>query len=481
MEILQLVIEFLQARNVEAYLVGGWVRDRVLNRQDNRDIDIALKGDAIELARAFANMHHGAFYLMDEEHRVARALFTQTYVDFAELRGEVTADLASRDFTVNAMALPISAKGLADVSPGELASFLTDPFHGWADVQARLIRAVSDDVFRRDPVRLLRAPRLAGSLGFVVEPDTVELMRRDAGLLALASMERARDELFKILARQDVSALLGRMDEWGLLGALLPEVTALKGVVQRPPHIYDVFEHTLQTVSEIVQIQANGYADIADGAFAQELHSHFDKTVSGEHIRGTLLRLIGLLHDVAKPATQSVDSDGLVHFYGHEALGAEMAEPILRRLRLSNAEMAIAGRTIRMHLRPEQLACERQIGNRAIYRFFREAQDAGVDVCLLALADTRAKAGRLANLAEENRLSSIQSRLLSAYYRSPEKAVSPPRLIDGRTLMEELRLPAGPLVGKLLERIREAQAEGQVSSRQEALALAREMLHNDKK
>ncbi len=481
MEILQEVIGFLRARNVEAYLVGGWVRDRVLSRVDNRDIDIALEGDAIGLARAFANSHHGSFYLMDEEHRVARALFGQSYVDFAELRGDIIADLASRDFTINAMALPISTPGLTDASPEALARFLIDPFDGWEDIPERLVRAVSDDVFQHDPVRLLRALRLASSLGFAVESHTAELVRRDAGLLAMAPMERARDELFKILSKNDVTALLRQMDEWGLLTALVPEMTALKGVTQPPPHIYDVFEHSLQTVSAIAEIQAGGYADVANGAFILELQNHFDQVISGERTRGTLLRLIALLHDIGKAATRSVDGDGRIHFYSHEALGAEMAEVIFRRLRMSNAELAIVSRTIQAHLRPAQLAREPHASNRAVYRFFRDTQDAGVDVCVLALADVRAKTAPLADLTDIDMLDPTVSRLLSAYYRSPDTLVSPARLIDGHALMHELQLPASPLVGELLERIREAQADGEVSSREQALELARAMLDDDKR
>jgi hypothetical protein len=158
-----------------------------------------------------------------------------------------------------------------------------------------------------------------------------------------------------------------------------------------------------------------------------------------------------------------------------------MAEGIFRRLRMSNAEIAIASRTIESHLRPAQLARESQTSNRAVYRFFRDTHDAGVDVCVLAIADKRAQAARTADPAENDKLNSTVTKLLSAYYRSPETVVSPPHLIDGRALMHELKLPAGPLVGELLERIREAQAEGEVSSREEALELAREMLHDDKR
>ncbi len=478
MEMLQLLIEFLGARHTPAYLVGGWVRDRLLGRAKNRDIDIALDGDAIGAARAFANAHGGAFYLMDEEHQVARAIFGKIYADFAMLRGEVTSDLAERDFTINAMALPISAPGLFDADSEMLASALIDPFHGLNDLHARLVRGVSDVVFRNDPVRLLRALRVASDTNFAVEPHTEALIRRDASLLASASMERARDEFFKILASDQVVDLLRQMSDWSLLTALLPEVTRLQGIEQSAPHTDDVYEHSLQAVREIVGIQADGYADVAAGAFAPELQAHFAAAVSGERARGTLLRLIGLLHDTGKFGTRSVDGNGRIHFYGHEALGVELADGVLRRLRMSNAELQIASRVIAGHLRPPQLARERGVRNRAIYRFYRDTRDAGVDICVLALADTRAKVPSPGGNGERANLTAVLTRLLAAYYDTPNAIISPPRLVDGSALSRELKLAAGPIVGELLERIREAQADGEVSSREEALMLARKILHD---
>ncbi len=480
MELVQPLIEFVRARHAHAFLVGGWVRDRLLGRADNRDIDIALAGDAIGAARAFANAHGGAFYLMDEEHQVARAIFGNTYVDFAALRGDVTSDLGERDFTINAMALPVSAPGLLRPEDGSLAGELIDPFHGFNDLQAQLVRAVSDTGFRNDPVRLLRAIRFAGELSFSVEPQTAAWMRRDAHLLAGASMERARDEFFKILAADNIVEQLRQMDEWGLLGSLLPEVARLKGIKQPAPHVYDVYEHSLQTVGELAGIQARGYADLANGAFDSDLKAHFATIVSGERTRGTLLRLIGLLHDGGKFSTRSVDDKGQAHFYGHEQKGAELAEQVFRRLRMSQAELLIATRAIAGHLRPPQLARELVVRNRAIYRFFRDTRDAGVDICVLALADTRAKEPALTSADESANLKSVLTRMLSAYYETPGTIVSPPRLVDGSMLKRALDVPPGPLVGDLLERIREAQADGEISSREQALALAREILRTGK-
>ncbi len=469
MELLTQVVEFLRARNAEAYLVGGFVRDLFLSRTGGRDIDLAIRGDAVALARAFANQRGGAFYLMDAEHGVARAWVGGTYVDFAQLRGDLPDDLATRDFTINAMARRADS---ADFDQLRDPRGLIDPFNGHTDLRAHKIRAVSNAVFKNDPVRLLRAIRIAGELGFTLESETETLIRSDAPLLANAVMERARDEWMKILALADLTPHLRQMEQLGLLSALLPELDALKGLAQPAAHAFDAFEHTLRVVAALEEIEARGYADVADGEFGPELRAHFAEQVTADRSRGVLLRLATILHDVGKPATRSVDEQGKIHFYEHEARGAEIAAEILRRMRFSNAEIETIVVTVKHHLRPLLLSDEPHLTNRAVYRYFRDCQDAGVDVCVLSLADQRGKRARI-DAGEDARIRATIARLLARYYRAPETVVGLPRLVDGRELMRELNLAPGLRVGELLEAIREAQAAGEVTTREEAIAFAR--------
>lgn len=466
MNVLDQVLAFIADQNIEAYFVGGWVRDELLGRTVKRDLDLAIDGDAAELARAFADTVGGAFYLMDEENNVARVILGDTYVDFAQLRGSLRDDLATRDFTINAMARQLGSNELFD------------PFHGQKHLALKQICAVTDEAFQRDPVRLLRAIRFAGELNFTIGAHTEKLMRRDAHLLAYASMERARDEFFKILALPHPTPWVRRMDDLGLLAVFLPEVHALKGVTQYAPHAFDVFEHTLRTLDELVAIQANNYTDVANGAFVAELQTHFAQIVSADHDRATLLRLAALLHDIGKPPTRSVDENGAIHFYDHDTRGAAMSGALLRGLRLSNAEIEIVTAIVQHHLRPTLLEHEARVSNRAVHRFFRNAGDAGVDVCVLALADRRGTYAQ-ADAATETRLRAVCTHLLDRYFRARETVIAPPTLIDGRTLMQELNLPAGPRVGELLEAIREAQAEGEVNTREQAIEFARQMLTKD--
>ena len=461
MNLLDQVISFLGDHDVDAYLVGGLVRDQLLKRAEKRDIDLAIVGDASELAREFANASGGAFYLMDEEHNVARVIMGDTYIDFAEMRGNLREDLGTRDFTINAMARQLGSDELID------------PFHGQRDLREKRVRAVSDQVFHNDPVRLLRGVRIAGELGFSIEPHTEALMRSDESLLAYASMERARDEFCKILAQDNAADLLRQMDDLGLLNALLPEVGALKGVTQSLPHIYDVFNHTMHAVDELVKIQLRGYVDVANGEFVGEIKKHMAQKVSAERTRGTLLRLTALLHDIGKPVTRMVEESGRIRFFEHEPRGAEMAETLMRRLRFSNDEINIVKPTIENHLRPALLSVEPHISNRAVYRFFRDAGDAGIDVCVLTMADQRARMTPTIDETQDAILRGVNATLLDRYYHTPVAVIAPPPLVDGRALMKELNLGSGPQIGELLEAIREAQAEGEVKTREDALEYAR--------
>ncbi|MCL4394713.1 MAG: hypothetical protein M1482_07905, partial [Chloroflexi bacterium] len=376
--------------------------------------------------------------------------------------GDVRSDLATRDFTINAMARQIGSDELVD------------PFHGLRDIAERQVRAVSPTVFRDDPVRLLRAIRLAGELGFSIEPRTEDWMRGDAALMAYASVERARDEFFKILAQHAPGERLRQADDVGILAALLPEINALKNVAPPSPALFDAFEQTLHAFDSLVEIQSREYSEVADGEFVQELRAHFAQTISSNHSRSTVLRVAALMHGVARAESRIEVSDADVPFEQSAARSSEMADAALRRLRFSNAEVDLVARIVREQQGPLQLAGE-PVTNRAAYRLFRAAGDSGVDACVLALALERGRAPRV-DPDRDRALRATNRALLERYYRAGQTVISPPALIDGRTLMRELGIGAGPRVGELLETIREAQVEGDVSSREQALALAAQSL-----
>lgn len=472
MSVLETLRAFLRTRAVKTYLVGGTVRDVLLGREVH-DVDLAVQGSASDLARAFADSIGAAFFVMDARFDVARVIVerdgAREVVDFARARGgAIENDLTTRDFTVNAMAADaLTWNGDADD--------VIDPLHGLADLQARRLRAVSDEVFRNDAVRLARAVRLEAELQFGLDDQTEGLVRRDAALVASAPMERVRDELMRIFGAPNILRQLRRLDALDLLGRILPEVNAMRGVTQSPPHIYDVFEHSLHAAAAAEETERAQYLNLAQGAFGAQLSAHFAQYVSGARTRRELLRLTLLLHDIGKPARRTVEESGRIRYFGHEDAGVDLVEPALRRLKFSNDESALVKTIIGAHLRPILLAQQQGASDRAIHRFFRDTGAAGVDVAVHAWCDQRATYGDDMPAEVDSALQAVIGRLLDRYYHAHDKVIAPPALLDGNDVMQHLQLAPGPRIRVLLDAVREAQAAGQVSTREEAFALLNSM------
>jgi len=469
---------FVRDQGVEAYLVGGCVRDALLGRSSH-DLDFVVIGRALSIARRVANHFGAAFYALDAERDTGRVIFRQGegqepfYVDFAAARGgSLAADLALRDFTINAIAVRLDG------------AQVVDPHGGRVDLSAGLLRAVSDRAFRDDPLRTMRAVRLAAELGFEIEPRTEALLRQAVPLLGDVSAERARDELCKLLALPGAAHSLRRLSEFGLLAVLLPEVEALRGVTQSAPHQLDVFEHTLETVrwaEEIIAAVQPGQQPALEALGLSSLSRfplavHLAERTSGGRTRAVLLKLAALLHDVGKPVTRTVEPDGRIRFRTHEQRGATLAARTLTRLRFSVQEVRLVQALVANHMRSMFMSARRLPSRRAIYRFFRDTGEAGVDVALLALADHRAVWGAALVPERWAHLVEVVTLLLTHWYERRERAIAPPKLISGRDLIERFGLEEGPRIGELLEAVREAQVMGRVRTREEALAWVERIL-----
>lgn len=460
-----------------AYLVGGAVRDALLGRPIH-DLDFVLAGDAIRLARTVADRLGLPFYILDAERGIGRIVVRDDEhmtLDFARFRGpDLAADLVGRDFTVNALALPAAATDLSE---------LIDPLGGRQDLERRLLRATSDKAFRDDPVRVVRAVRLARQLGFTIEPHTWALLRAAAGLVGQPAPERSRDELAQILAGPGVAPALRQLDELGALAVLIPEIEALKGLAQPPPYGQDVWAHTLDVLEMLEAVLgALGLTDNGRWVILHPLHAyrrylaeHLAVRLSAERPRRALLFLAALLHDVGKPQTHRVDK---VLSDDHAQVGAALAEVRLRALRFSSDEVDWVTRIIAGHTRPAELVALLPLSRRDIYRYYRVLGEAGVDVGLLALAQALTFRGASGQVERWHPYVELLATLLEHFFRRYTQTIAPPPLLTGDDLIHELGLQPGPAIGQLLEAIREAQAAGEVRSRGAALALARRILNS---
>jgi len=325
-------------------------------------------------------------------------------------------------------------------------------------------------------------------------------MKQATSLLPNISPERKRDELFKILEGPKPDASMRALEMLDVFPHLLPELSALKGVKQSIPHIYDVWEHTLSVLGFLEEILAalgtgkssdelsNAFAVLLSrhlGRFRERFAAHFAESLNTDRSVRAALFFAALYHDVEKPATKSVDEAGRIRFFDHDIRGAEVAAKRGYTFNLSNDEVERIKTIIKNHMRfhffVSRMGGDKQEPSRkSIYRFFRDARKAGVDLVLLGLADLRGIQGE--SLAQETWTAALDVAriLLENYWEKRQEIIAPPRLLNGNDLMQELNLEPGRVVGQLLEAIREGQATGKISTRDEAFAFAREWLNENR-
>ncbi|HEV2655697.1 MAG TPA: HD domain-containing protein [Ktedonobacteraceae bacterium] len=497
--LLQQVAQFFSAHERRAFLVGGSVRDLLLH-VPCVDWDIATDGDAPRLARELADTLGGYYAYMNDkacritikqqqptmEHGEAQEVVEsrETVLDIAPLHGDsIEADLRLRDFTLNALAVPLS-----DLVPHLAAGMplpLIDPLHGADDLAAQRLHAVSDASFQQDPLRMLRAVRFMHRYQLTLEPQSEAMLVRDAPLLFRAAPERVHDELYAILSPAGAVERLRFLDSHELFTVLFPEFAPARGMQQPGLHHWDVLEHSLEAVGclerlaallQASPLESDLLAEQGDIVGIRELLTEAE--LQGIFRRVDLLsapmKLAALLHDIGKTITCTTDEDGHIHFYGHPQAGIPLAQHITRRLSASTRDSRLVQQVVAHHMRPGQLSHD-TLTPRAIRRYFVDLGPVGINVALISLADHLAMRGpNPLGTAWERHLATV-CQLLTAYIRE-RKRLLPPRLLQGDELMHRLRIAPGPLVGYLLDQIAEAQAEGTIHSKEEALWLAQERL-----
>ncbi|MBA3943539.1 MAG: HDIG domain-containing protein [Herpetosiphonaceae bacterium] len=490
--VLQVVNYHLERMGLHGWLVGGSVRDRLLGVA-NHDLDIAVDGDVMALGRAIAQATEGRFVVLDHVHPTARVVWTGKdrpnqglTVDLVRLRAStLDTDLQLRDFTINALAVPVH---LTDWAPADVL----DPTGGLCDLKQGIVRACGPAALTDDPLRMLRAIRIAAQFDFVLAPELrTEIQAQHMWIVAVAH-ERIRDELLRLLALPHAAHSLTELDHLGLLTTIIPELEPARRCDQPGGHHYlPVLEHMLEAVRAWEWIEQGLRADSAtviDPPLAVTAHPDlWAALASGARItasmqsavdgvpRSALFKLALLMHDIAKPQTKALKPDGSASFYDHQAIGAEIARDVALRLRISKAGSEYVWTVVHNHMRPGQLAeLSTRLSRRAIYRFFAATGDAGPDVLVHMLCDYMAMRGP--QLSPESWKATVEwvNHMLDQFYNVPE-TVRPEPLVNGHDVMSVLGLPAGPQVGKLMASLREAQASGEVVTRDEALELARRL------
>lgn len=478
----------------ETYIVGGAVRDAFLKRPV-KDLDLAVAAGGGEFpARAgrLARALGASVFPLDEERRVYRLTPREQpglTIDISPFQGkDIDEDLRRRDFTLNAMALPLAAgfRAVPDKKSGLFRlpvpkkAALLDPFGGLKDIAAKRIRAATPGALTEDPLRMLRAFRFAAQLGFKIDKKTLELIKDRAALVNKAAPERIHDELLLILGSAESHVWLKTLHEAGLLTAIFPELAAQTDCAEVYYGKGGVLKHTFAVVERMDHLFGR------TGDYIPGRHK-----IAGFLADKEVLKLAALLHDVAKPARAAM-INGRLRFFGHEEHGAALCERIMERLRFSREHIRLVSKLVGTHLRPGNLASNNLISDRAMFRFFRTMGEYTVPLLVLSWADhasyiTQAQLRSIKDRIKEKpfpipgkglpqngirktlRFLQVLNMLFEVYV-SKNIRLRTARLIDGHDVIRTLKLKEGPEIGEILEKVSLRQFEGKLKTRRQALS-----------
>ncbi|MCD6081324.1 CCA tRNA nucleotidyltransferase [candidate division WOR-3 bacterium] len=414
----------------EIYLVGGTVRDILMGREPNDFDFVVIKQDAASVAREFAHRIRGVVVELDptrNEYRVVKQPYTFDFVGADNLYE----DLKRRDFTVNAIAYSVRERKLIDIVGGV------------RDIESKLLRAVREVNLRDDPLRILRAFRLQAEYGFRFEERLPKLLRKYRELLNNVARERIGEEMRRILAAS-AGKVIRKMAEYEVLDVVLPEIKPMR----RLPHfkfpVGSLLEHSLWTLEEVERYQPTREWEA----------KYLDEKL-------WLVKLAGLLHDVAKPQTLREEGDE-VHFYGHDIIGARIIKKKTKEeLRLSNDETKVVSTIVRLHMRPHLLMGEPVLTRHAMWRLIRDSETNIVGVMVVAYADGIASGGR-----QIDKLKRVRDAVYDLYEELQKPKL--PRLVTGYDLID-MGLKPGPIFKEILGEVEELQVEGIITTREQAL------------
>ena len=462
---LSVVSRIARQRDVGIWLVGGFLRDIYLDpKKEPVDFDFCVEKNTSSIAREFAGQTSSKFIILDKIQKSFRVVLKRkskvyTY-DFTSMRGkDLPEDLALRDFTVNTLALSLS-KGKAK---------LIDYFCARKDITRRVIKVIKDEVIPHDPLRILRGFSLVANYNFRIEAKTLKLMVKHKSLIKGVSKERVNEELFKIFASPASYKAFKVMDKLKIIDEFIPEINEMRGVRQGGYHHLDVWNHSLEALRQFELLCNRTLRRNKDISF------YLNEELAQGRRKGQIIKLACLLHDIGKPrALKKVEKKTI--FHTHEKIGRDLAQDLADKLRLSLKEKDTLKKLIFWHLRPGYLADQINPSRRAIYRFFRDTNYEGVAVILLSLSDWRATRGPMTDAKKRKRHEKIMLGLIDKYFEN-KKRKPLPRIIDGHDIMEKFKIAAGPLVGKVLLKVKEEQTLGKISTKAEAYKYAQTIIN----
>ena len=443
--------DFILSQINEGYLVGGSTREFLMFGTIPFDRDIAVL-KAKEFAEKITKKFDGTLVTLDEENKIYRVVLQdkQNYLDISELvGGTIEDDLLRRDFTINAIAYDLKNNKLVDITGGV------------KDLKEGVLRHIKDSNYEDDPLRILRTFRFLAITGFVLAEETKTAINEYKSLVLNPSMERINYELMKLFGGKLCAETLLLMDEYGILEEIFPFIAEMKQVPPNTHHHLDLFHHVVETVKQIEILYQNSPCIIKE---------HLEKTDFGGFPRINHLKLAGFMHDIGKFSTWTIEEDtGRHRFIKHDDIGSKMCVPFLKKLKFSKKQIEYISCMIKNHIYPSSVISAPELSEKVMMRYLRKMENNVIDNIILAKADRLSACGPAitAEITEDN-INGLD-KLLNFYLAKRDSVKPLPKLLDGFEVMKIKKIKASPELGKIMEALHEAQINGDVNTKEEAI------------
>ncbi len=447
-ELLKKIISFSPDTNI--YLVGGCIRDFILNKENHDKDIIAACSDVEQYARSLADNLEATFITLDEENKIYRLVLKDktNYIDIAAVIGKnIQEDLKRRDFTINSVAVNLHSMEILDIN------------NGLNDLKNKIIRGISDKNFSDDPLRLLRAYRFHANLGFDIDEHLQTILNKNFQTLKNVAVERINAELLKLFEGEFTHKTLALMDK--NLEYFFPIVKEVKKIPPNSHHHLPLFEHSIETMRQ-VQMFYNKSNDI--------IKTHLKPRLG-------LLKLGAFLHDIGKPQTWTIEEDtGRHRFIKHDDVGSKIVVPTLKSLNFSKKQIAYTAALIKNHIYPSQVISSHGDLKKTFMRYIRKTDDMAIDIIAVAMADRLSARGK--EITEEIVKQNIDglTKLLNFYLEIKDSLEPLPVLLDGNEIMAKFGIKPSPQLGKIISALKEAQISGEVNTKTEAKNFVEEFL-----
>lgn len=435
----------------EIYLVGGSVRDYLMGIESHdRDI-IVMDEDAKNFSLKLQKLFDATFVPLDEENKIYRLVMSDkiNYIDITNpVGGTIEKDLMRRDLTINAIAVNINSGEVVDISGGV------------TDIKNKCIHCVNEQNFVDDPLRLLRVYRFQSLYNFSIAPETLSAICKYVELIKKPAFERINYEVLRLFSGRYAHVALENMNKTWLLEEIFPFVKELKQVPPNSHHHLDLLHHSIETVKQIQEIYDNAQ---------DEVKKHLDRVDFGGFSRLAHLKFAGFIHDIGKFSTWTIEEGGRHRFIGHDDVGSKLAGTMLKKMHFSNKQVDYLTKMIKFHIYPSQLMSSPQITEKIMMRFVRKMDANSIDNIILAMADRLSARGpEITDEVVEHNINLLTT--LMKFYLDVRETLKPlPIFLTGNDVMEILNIKPSPKLGKIMNSLHEAQLNGDVQTREQAV------------